>query len=64
MHAGNAQSLNLAQGQVYAQLQAQAQSLAYVDVYFVLAFAALLMVPLAFLLDKNKPGAGGAVRLE
>jgi hypothetical protein len=34
-----------------------------VDVYYVLAFAALLMVPMAFLLDRNRPG-GGAVMME
>jgi DHA2 family multidrug resistance protein len=61
--AGKANSLHLAQGQLYEQLQAQTQALAYVDVYYVLAFAALLMVPMAFLLDRNRPG-GGAVMME
>jgi MFS transporter, DHA2 family, multidrug resistance protein len=61
--AGKANGLHLAQGQVYDQLQAQTQALAYVDVYYVLAFAAVLMVPLAFLLDRNRPG-GGAVMME
>jgi MFS transporter, DHA2 family, multidrug resistance protein len=61
--AGKANGLHLAQGQLYQQLQAQTQALAYVDVYYVLAFAAVLMVPLAFLLDKNRPG-GGAVMME
>ncbi|MEA2259965.1 MAG: hypothetical protein QOJ51_2790, partial [Acidobacteriaceae bacterium] len=40
------------------------QALAYVDVYYVLAFAAALMVPLAFLLDRNRPGGGGTVMME
>ena len=62
--AGKANGLHLAQGQLYQQLQAQTQALAYVDVYYVLAFAAVLMVPLAFMLDKNRPGGGGAVMME
>ncbi len=45
MTAGKANGLHLAQGQLYQQLQAQTQALAYVDVYYVLAFAAILMVP-------------------
>jgi DHA2 family multidrug resistance protein len=61
--AGKANSLHLAQGQLYEQLQAQTQALAYVDVYYVLAIAAVLMVPMAFLLDRNRPG-GGAVIME
>jgi DHA2 family multidrug resistance protein len=61
---GKANALGLAQGQVYNQLHAQAQSLAYVDVYFVLAFAAALMVPAAFLLSKNRPGGERAVLME
>jgi DHA2 family multidrug resistance protein len=62
--AGKANGLHLAQGQLYQHLQAQTQALAYVDVYYVLAFAAALMVPLAFLLDKNRPGGGGTVMME
>jgi DHA2 family multidrug resistance protein len=62
--AGKANGLHLAQGQLYDQLQAQTQALAYVDVYYVLAFAAILMVPLAFLLDRNRPGGGGTVMME
>jgi DHA2 family multidrug resistance protein len=61
--AGKANGLALAQGQLYNQLQAQTAALAYVDVYYVLGFAAVLMVPLAFLLDKNHPG-GGPVMME
>jgi DHA2 family multidrug resistance protein len=62
--AGKANGLHLAQGQIYNQLQAQTQALAYVDVYYVLAFAAILMVPLSFLLDRNRPGGGGTVMME
>jgi DHA2 family multidrug resistance protein len=61
--AGPGNGLELARGQLYNQLQAQTQALAYVDVYYVLCFAALLMVPLSFLLDRNEPG-GGPVMME
>ncbi len=62
--AGKGNALHLAQGHMYSQLQAQTQALGYVDVYFVLAAAAILMVPLSFLLNRNQPGGGGAVMLE
>ena len=62
--AGKSNSLQLAQGQIYNQLQGQAHALAYVDVYFVLALAAVLMIPLAFLLSKNRPGGERAVMME
>ncbi len=56
--------MHLAQGQLYGQMQAQTQALAYVDVYYVLGIAAVLMIPMAFLLDRNRPGGGGAVMME
>ena len=59
--AGKANGLLLAQGQIYQQMQQQTQALAYVDVYYVLAIAAILMIPMAFLLDRNQPGGGGTV---
>ncbi len=62
--AGKENSLGLARGEIYQQLQQQSHALAYVDTYFVLAFAALLMVPLAFLLRKNRPGGERAVLME
>jgi DHA2 family multidrug resistance protein len=49
----------LAQGRIYNQLIQQSQTLAYVDVFYVLCGAAMLMVPLSFLLKKNHPHAGG-----
>jgi MFS transporter, DHA2 family, multidrug resistance protein len=61
---GKANAMHLAQGQVYRQLQAQAQVLAYVDVYYLLALAAVLMVPVAFLLTKNRPAAERVVVIE
>jgi DHA2 family multidrug resistance protein len=62
--AGKTNGLHLAQGQLYQHLLAQTQALAYVDVYYVLAFASVLMVPLAFLLNRNQPGGGGTVMME
>jgi DHA2 family multidrug resistance protein len=53
--AGKANAEGLAQGQVYSQLNQQATALAYVDVFWILCAAAILMVPLSFLLDKNNP---------
>src|SRR6201996_9282475 len=63
MAAGQTNGLHLAQGQLYNRLIAQTQALAYVDVYYVLGYAAVLMIPLAFLLDRNRPG-GGPVMVE
>jgi DHA2 family multidrug resistance protein len=55
--AGNAGIL--ARGSIYNQMIQQAQTLAYVDVFYVLCAASIVMVPLAFLLSKNNPRAGG-----
>jgi MFS transporter, DHA2 family, multidrug resistance protein len=56
-------SLHDAQVRVHAQLyravQAQAATLAYVDMFFILAVGAAIMFCLSFLLKKNHPGAGG-----
>jgi MFS transporter, DHA2 family, multidrug resistance protein len=57
-HAGPHNAGGLAQGQIYNQLIQQSQTLAYVDVFFVLCGASILMIPLAFLLKKNHPGGG------
>ncbi len=48
---------------IYAGLQAQAASLAYIDTFMVLCVGAAIMFFLAFLLKKNEPG-GGRVVLE
>jgi DHA2 family multidrug resistance protein len=50
---------NLAQGRIYNQLIQQSQTLAYVDVFYLMCGAALVMIPLVFLLAKNRPGGGG-----
>jgi len=52
---GNAEAL--AQGQIYNQLNQQATTLAYVDVFWILCAAAIIMIGLTFLLYKNNPQA-------
>jgi MFS transporter, DHA2 family, multidrug resistance protein len=59
--AGSANAAAMAQGNIYQQLLQQMQTRAYVDVYFMLAYATLLMIPTAFLLRKNQPGGGGEI---
>jgi DHA2 family multidrug resistance protein len=53
--AGTANAEGLAQGQIYNQLNLQANALAYVDVFWILCAAAIVMIFLSFLLDKNNP---------
>ena len=55
--AGKANAEGLAQGQIYNQLNQQATTLAYVDVFWILCAVAILMIPLSFLLNKNDPRA-------
>jgi DHA2 family multidrug resistance protein len=43
---------------IYSRVQQQAAALAYNDVIFIFAVACAIMVPLAFLMQKNRPGAG------
>jgi DHA2 family multidrug resistance protein len=57
---GPANAQIMAQTQIYNQMIAQTQALAYVDVYYVLGAASVIMIFLSFLLDKNDPKAGGA----
>src|SRR5271163_3021291 len=55
--AGTANAERLAQGQIYNDLNQQATTLAYVDVFWILCAVAILMIPLSFLLNKNNPRA-------
>jgi DHA2 family multidrug resistance protein len=43
---------------IYNQLNQQAQMQAYQDVYMELSWMSVGLVALAFLLSRNKPGAG------
>jgi MFS transporter, DHA2 family, multidrug resistance protein len=49
-----------AYGRIYAAVQAQAATLAYIDTFMVLAIAAAIMFVLSFFLRKNNPRVGGA----
>ena len=62
LSAPDARALALAS--IYQQVQAQANSLAYIDTFMVLAVLSAIMIFVAFTLKKNDPGAGGAPRLE
>jgi DHA2 family multidrug resistance protein len=53
-----------AYARIYAGLQAEAGTLAYIDIFMVLAVCAAIMFCLAFLLKKNDPGGGGHVVME
>jgi DHA2 family multidrug resistance protein len=56
--AANGKSMALAT--IYNQLNQQAQMQGYQDVYMELAWMSVFLVMLAFLLNKNKPGAAAA----
>ena len=49
-----------AYARIYQALQAQAATLAYIDMFWLLAIGASIMFAMSFLLAKNNPGGGGA----
>jgi len=53
-----------AYGRIYQGMQAQSQTLAYIDTFKVLAVAAGIMFLLAFIVRKNDPTTGGHVVVE
>ena len=55
---GGPNSGGMALGTLYQQLIAQATTQGYQDVYMELAWMSLILIALAFLLSKNRPGAG------
>ena len=55
-HGSNGQDQAL--GAIYAMVQRQAGMLSYVEVFYLMAFGILLIVPLTFLLPKNNPRGG------
>ena len=59
MHSAHEQAL----ARTYGMLMAQAQTLSYVDNYWLIAATCSLMFLLCFLLGKNEPGAGGEVQM-
>ncbi len=57
---GGANSKGLALGSIYNQLNQQAQMQGYQDVYMELAWMSGVLILLAFLLSKNRPGESAA----
>jgi DHA2 family multidrug resistance protein len=49
----------MALAQIYNQLNDQARTQGYQDVYMELSWASIILVALAFMLSKNRPGEGG-----
>jgi DHA2 family multidrug resistance protein len=58
---GDYQGQQQAYARLYRAVQREAQTLAYIDTFWMLAGIALAMCLLCFLLKKNAPGAGGDV---
>jgi DHA2 family multidrug resistance protein len=60
MHAGLSadSAMQQARARIYGSLQAQAAALAYIDNYWLLGVAALIMFFLSFVLKKNDPRGG------
>jgi DHA2 family multidrug resistance protein len=57
-HFGGPNGAGMAAASIYNQLNMQAQMQGYQDVYMELSWMSVGLVVLAFLLSKNKPGAG------
>ena len=57
-HFGGTNGMSLALANMYAQLNRQAAMQGYQDVYMELSWMSAGLIVLAFLLSKNKPGAG------
>jgi hypothetical protein len=53
MHEAQSQAV----ARIYAAVQAQAATLAYIDTFWILCIAALIMFFLSFILKKNNPRA-------
>ncbi len=58
---GTLQAHEQAYARLYNTLLGQAQTLAYIDTYWLLAACGAAMAGLSFLLKKNNPGTGGQV---
>jgi DHA2 family multidrug resistance protein len=57
-HFGDGNAKGMALASIYNQLNQQAQTQGYQDVYMQLSWMSVALVVLAFLLSKNKPGEG------
>ena len=58
---GAHQALQQAYARLYNMVHGQAQTLAYIDIFWLLGLCAAVMVGFSFLLKKNDPRAGGQV---
>ena len=54
-------ALSQAYGRIYQGIIVQSVTLAYVDIFKVLAVGAVVMLALSFLLKRNAPGEGGSI---
>lgn len=64
VHSGAASAADapsVAYARIYQAMQAQAQTLAYIDTYMILAIAASIMFVMAFVIRKNNPRTGGEI---
>jgi len=59
-HFGGPNGMSLALANIYSQLNRQAARQGYQDVYMELSWMSAGLIVLAFLLSKNRPGAGSA----
>jgi MFS transporter, DHA2 family, multidrug resistance protein len=57
-HFGEPNGIGMALASMYQQLNLQALTQGYQDVYMELSWMSVFLIALAFLLSKNKPGAG------
>ncbi len=57
-HFGGSNGMGLALANIYSQLNRQAATQGYQDVYMELSWMSLGLIALAFLLSKNRPGTG------
>jgi len=55
---GQSNGRSMALASIYNQLNLQAQTQGYQDVYMELSYMSIVLVALAFMLSKNKPGEG------
>jgi DHA2 family multidrug resistance protein len=55
---GGPDAANMARSTIYNQLNQQASAMGYQDIYRMLCWMAVIMIGVAFLLSKNKPGEG------
>jgi DHA2 family multidrug resistance protein len=55
---GNPNGAGMALGSLYQQLVAQATTQGFQDVYMELSYMSIVLIALAFLLNKNRPGEG------